>query len=106
MERRGLTGSIAAVRGKENRSDENPITEEWELIEALNKQAKCAYYSCASGDGLSDKLFLLRQKLSQKAKQEQCAFKFMRHEVPVLRTVRPDLSARCTGGGLETGACQ
>ena len=42
--------------------DENPITEEWELIEALEKQA--------SGDGLSDKLSLLRQKLSQKAKQE------------------------------------
>ena len=42
--------------------DENPITEEWELIEALKKQA--------SGDGLPDTLSLLRQKLSQKAKQE------------------------------------
>ncbi len=42
--------------------DENPITEEWELIEALQEQA--------SGDGLPDKLSLLRQKLSQKAKQE------------------------------------
>jgi len=42
--------------------DENPITEEWELIEALRKKA--------SGDGLPDKLSLLRQKLSQKAKQE------------------------------------
>ena len=42
--------------------DENPITEEWELMEALRKQA--------SGDGLPDKLSLLRQKLSQKAKQE------------------------------------
>jgi RNA-directed DNA polymerase len=42
--------------------DENPITEEWEHIEALKKQA--------SGDGLPDKLSLLRQKLSQKAKQE------------------------------------
>jgi RNA-directed DNA polymerase len=42
--------------------EENPITEEWELIEALRKQA--------SGDGLPDKLSLLRQKLSQKAKQE------------------------------------
>src|SRR5712691_7009870 len=62
VERRGLTGSIAAVRGKESRLDENPITEEWELIEALNKQA--------SGDGLPEKLSLLRQKLSQKAKQE------------------------------------
>src|ERR1035437_4898121 len=27
-------------------------------------------------------------------------------EVPVLRTVRPDLSARCAGSGLETGTCQ
>src|SRR5271166_2836294 len=61
-ERRGLTGSNAAVRGKESRLDENPTTEEWELIEALKKQA--------SGDGLPDKLSLLRQKLSQKAKQE------------------------------------
>jgi RNA-directed DNA polymerase len=42
--------------------DENPITEEWELIEALKEQA--------SGDGPPDKLSLLRQKLSQKAKQE------------------------------------
>ena len=42
--------------------DENPITEEWELIEALKEQA--------SGDGLPDKLSLLRQKLDQKAKQE------------------------------------
>ena len=42
--------------------DENPITEEGELIEALKKQA--------SGDGLPDKLSLLRQKLSHKAKQE------------------------------------
>jgi len=50
--------------------DENPITEEWELIEGLEKLAKCAYYSCAGGGGLSDKLSLLRQKLSQKAKQE------------------------------------
>ena len=62
MERRGLTGSNAAVRGKENRLEEIPATEEWELIEALNKQA--------SGDGPPDKLSLLRQKLSQKAKQE------------------------------------
>ena len=42
--------------------DENPATEERELIEALNKQA--------SGDGLPDKLSSRRQKLSQKAKQE------------------------------------
>jgi hypothetical protein len=62
VERRGLTGSIAAVRGKENRLDENPTTGKWEHIEALKKQA--------SGDGPPDKLSLLRQKLSQKAKQE------------------------------------
>jgi len=68
VERRGLTGSIAAVRGKENRLDENPITEEGEHIEALKKQA--------SGDGLPDKLSLLRQKLSQKAKQEP-QFRFL-----------------------------
>jgi len=42
--------------------EEIPTTEEWELIEALEKQA--------SRDGLPDKLSLLRQKLSQKAKQE------------------------------------
>ena len=62
MEPRGLTGSIAAVRRKENRLEEIPTTEQWLHIEALNKQA--------SGDGLPDKLSLLRQKLSQKAKQE------------------------------------
>jgi RNA-directed DNA polymerase len=39
-----------------------PTTEEGELIEALKKQV--------SGDGLPDTLSLLRQKLSQKAKQE------------------------------------
>jgi RNA-directed DNA polymerase len=61
-EQRGLTGSIAAVRGKENRLEEIPATEEWEHIEALKKQA--------SGDGPPDKLSLLRQKLNQKAKQE------------------------------------
>ena len=42
--------------------DENPITGKWEHIEALKEQA--------SGDGLPDKLSLLRQKLGQKAKQE------------------------------------
>ena len=42
--------------------EEIPATEEWEHIEALEKQA--------SGDGLPDKLSLLRQKLGQKAKQE------------------------------------
>src|SRR6185437_5168218 len=62
---RGAKGphwNIAAVRGKENRLDENPTTEQRLHIEALKKQA--------SGDGLPDKLSLLRQKLSQKAKQE------------------------------------
>jgi hypothetical protein len=62
VEQRGLTGSMAAVRGKESRLEEIPATEEWLHIEALKKQA--------SGDGLPDKLSLLRQKLSQKAKQE------------------------------------
>ena len=42
--------------------DDNPTTEFWEHIEALEKQA--------SGDGLPEKLFQLRQKLGQKAKQE------------------------------------
>ena len=42
--------------------DDSPTTEEREHIEALKKQA--------SGDGLPDKLSALRQKLSQKAKQE------------------------------------
>ena len=41
---------------------EEPNTEDWLHIEALKKQA--------SGDGLPDKLSLLRQKLNQKAKQE------------------------------------
>jgi RNA-directed DNA polymerase len=42
--------------------DENPTTEFWEHIEALKKQA--------SGDGLPEPLFQLRQKLGHKAKQE------------------------------------
>ena len=42
--------------------DENPTTGKGEHIEALKEQA--------SGDGPPDKLSLLRQKLSQKAKQE------------------------------------
>jgi RNA-directed DNA polymerase len=42
--------------------EEIPITEQWELIEGLNNQA--------IRDEFSDKLSLLRQKLSQKAKQE------------------------------------
>ena len=42
--------------------EEIPTTEQRLHIEALKKQA--------SGDGLPDKLSLLRQKLNQKAKQE------------------------------------
>ena len=52
----------ADVRGKESRLGDIPATEQRQHIEALKKQA--------SGDGLPDKLSLLRQKLSQKAKQE------------------------------------
>jgi len=70
--------------------EEIPTTEEWERIEALRKQV--------FGDELTDKLSLLRQKLSQKAKQET--------EVPVLRFVRPDLSERCAEGRMGTGASQ
>src|SRR5665811_1671974 len=62
VERRGLTGNIATVRRKENRLEEIPTTEQWEGIEGLNNQAK--------RDELPDKLSLLRQRLSQKAKQE------------------------------------
>src|ERR1035441_6366754 len=90
MERRGLTGSIAAVRGKESRLEEIPATEQWLHIEALKEQA--------SRDGLPDKLSLLRQKLSQKGQAGA--------EVPVLCVVRPDLPARCAGGGMGTGASQ
>ena len=42
--------------------DENPTTEFAQHIEALNKQA--------SGEGLPEQLFQLRQKLGQKGKQE------------------------------------
>src|SRR6266700_6250346 len=38
VEQRGLTGSIAAVKGKESRLEEIPATEQWLHIEALNKQ--------------------------------------------------------------------
>jgi hypothetical protein len=42
--------------------EEIPATEEWERVEGLNNQAL--------RDEFTDKLSLLRQKLSQKAKQE------------------------------------
>jgi hypothetical protein len=42
--------------------EEIPTTEEWEPVEGLNNQAL--------RDEFTDKLSLLRQKLSQKAKQE------------------------------------
>ncbi len=61
VERRGLSENIAAVRGKETRLKETSTTETGEHIEALSK---------TGGDGLPEKLSLLRQKLSQKAKQE------------------------------------
>jgi RNA-directed DNA polymerase len=47
--------------------EEIPVTEQWQHIEALNKQV--------SEDGLPDKLSQLRQKLGQKAKQEP-SFRF------------------------------
>src|SRR5215475_12007619 len=56
VERRGLTESIAAVRGKGSRLEEIPTTER-EYYEALKKQVL--------GE-LPDPLTLLRQKLSQK----------------------------------------
>ena len=90
VERRGPTENNVAVRGKENRLEEIPTTEQWELIEGLNNQA--------IRDEFSDKLSLLRQKLGQKGQAGA--------EVPVLRFVRSDLSARCAGGGMETGASQ
>jgi len=62
-EQRGLAESIAAVRGKEHRLDENPTTEQREHIEALKKQA--------SGEGPPDKLSLLRQKLSHKPRRSR-----------------------------------
>ncbi len=49
-------------RGGKTRWDPRPTTEPGKHIEALKKQA--------SGDGLPGKLFSLRQKLGQKAKQE------------------------------------
>jgi RNA-directed DNA polymerase len=68
LERRGPTEAIALVRGKETRLKETSTTGTREHIEALSK---------TGGDGLPEKLSLLRQKLSQKAKQEP-KFGFMR----------------------------
>jgi hypothetical protein len=50
--------------------EEIPTTEQWLHIEALEKQA--------SGDGRPEKLSLLRQKLSQKAKQDRNVLKLIR----------------------------
>jgi hypothetical protein len=76
--------------------EEISATEEWELIEALKKQA--------SGDGLPDKLSLLRQKLSQKAKQEP-KFRFY---VLYDRIYRRDVleAGAPVVSGSETGARQ
>ena len=52
---------MLAVRRKESRLKETSTTEQREHIEASSK---------AGGDGLPTKLSWLRQKLSQKAKQE------------------------------------
>jgi len=62
MERRDLGENMLAVRGKENRLEQNPATDSGKRIEALLGQV--------SRDGLPEKLSLLRQKLHQKAKQE------------------------------------
>ena len=64
--------------------DPRPTTEPGKPIEALKKQA--------SGDGLPGKLFSLRQKLGQKAKQEP---KFRLH------VVWPDLLARPAAAPLR-----
>ena len=79
--------------------DENPITE---TVAAAAK----ARPETVNGPGLPEKVSQLRQKLGQKAKQEQCAFQFLRHEVPVLCVVRPDQSDGCVGNGMGTGAKQ
>ena len=62
VEQRSLTGNNAAVRGKESRLEEIPATEQWQEIKAREKTG--------TEGGLPERLSLLRQKLSQKAKQE------------------------------------
>jgi len=74
VERRSLAGNRAAVRGKESRLEEIPNTENRQPIEGREKSA--------NEDRKPEKLSLLRQKLSQKAKQE-----------PKFRNVSPSAKA-------------
>ena len=69
--------------------EETPLRNKPAYREPLNKQA---------AETVPEKLSLLRQKLGQKGQAGT--------EVPVLRVVRPDLSAGHTGRGMEAGASQ
>src|SRR6266542_4116590 len=61
VERRDPTENYVCVRGKESRLEEIPTTEDWQKEEAKSETERIP---------LPEKLSLLRQKLSQKAKQE------------------------------------
>jgi len=61
VERRDPTENNIFVRGKESRLEEIPTTEDWQEEEAKSETERIP---------LPEKLSLLRQKLSQKAKQE------------------------------------
>jgi hypothetical protein len=67
VERRDPAEDHVYVRGKESRLEEIPNTEDWEREATETEQIV-----------LPEKLSLLRQKLSQKAKQEP-TFRFMRY---------------------------